>query len=234
MTDPRRLADDPALRDVIRSAAGDDDPASLARVSQAIAAEIGAGPDAWPTEPVAGAGATGLAGAAGKIFLLGGAGLLIAGAIWAATTAAPTPRPAPPEADHAERHPAEAHADELDAPVEHTLPEAPPAQPPPAEAPFEEPPSDAPSSSTSSIPASSIPEPGARPARADSTSSSDAPSFAEELALLQRMRSALAVDPEEALRLAEEHRRRFARGQLTVERERLTERARAALGSEPR
>ncbi|HJL15624.1 MAG TPA: hypothetical protein RMH99_08215 [Sandaracinaceae bacterium LLY-WYZ-13_1] len=76
-------------------------------------------------------------------------------------------------------------------------------------------------------------DPGAAPGAGDdgagAPGAAGSNAFAEELALVQRIRRALADDPRDALRLAAEHERRFDDGQLVVERERLRARARAAL-----
>ena len=129
---------------------------------------------------------------------------------------APTPRELPaPEAPPA---PAAPVAPDVEPQVEAAV-EA------PIEAPVEvEAPEEAPAAPRRAIRAPAPPRPEEAPAQND---------FAAELALVQRMRRSLADAPRETLRLAAEHRRRFAEGQLEVERERLAERAREALEQAP-
>ncbi|MEC7521846.1 MAG: hypothetical protein VYE22_18325 [Myxococcota bacterium] len=219
MSDPRRLVDDPELHEVLRSATLDDDPEALARISRGIAAEIGAGPDVWPTDATAAtgvAGQSGLALWAGKLWIALGVALVAVGAIWLlGDPPAPEPERAPTPRELAPEPPAPAApvAPDVEPQVEAAV-EAPVQAP--IEAPVEvEAPEEAPAAP---------PRPEEAPAQND---------FAAELALVQRMRRSLADDPRATLRLAAEHRRRFAEGQLEVERERLAERARAALEEAP-
>ncbi len=179
------------------------DPAALARMSQAVAAELGRPELALPP----GAASTGkgglLAAKATKIGLvLGVMGVL--GAIALQPMAAPTrPLPAPVSLP---QPPLRAPAAEASKP----------APPPPAAAPdrFDE------------SPPAEVPAPPRKP----SARAARAPDPAGELAVLEAAQRALAADPRAALALTERHRRTFGAGSFAQEREMLAIEASLRLG----
>jgi hypothetical protein len=208
MTEPTRLRDDgpDAVRALLRRApptrsmTGDERSRSRARVARAAA---------------------GLAAGAGTVAILQGAaigaglGLLTVGAAqvvpsWIAPrpTAAPiAPAPVRPPAPHL-------------APIPLPAPPAP----------------DPPSSSSSAAPDPPPSRPATRPpssSAAEAPSAGPAPSgdtLAEEVALLEKARTALGASPAQALALADSHAALYPAGKLAMEREMLAIDALVRLG----
>jgi hypothetical protein len=199
MTDPKRLGElgseaPDALRALLQS--GRDDlpgPEQMDRLAMRLGPLLGGpalpAPEPPPVEPTAAAAGSAGAGALAKLVGAGTAIVVLAGGGWLLTRSPPAPAPAPPPP----------------VTVSEPAPRVKPAAPAPASEPqplenrpAEEPAPSAPRTVASARPTASGPS---------------------ESALLAQAQGALATNPERALALTREHKRRFPNGALVRERE---------------
>jgi hypothetical protein len=236
--DPARLREDAGLRALLDSASLDDDPAAVARVGAKLGiASVPVAPGPTPPAPIpasvgaAGAAASGLWKIAALFAVAAGLATVV---VLGATTTNERPHG---EARIAASTPRDRGADD-DSPVADTdygqRPDtqsepgvvlSPPSPEAPASIAGHSPHADRPSSPRPRAHAGPVLD-TLSPDTGEETTATG--TLAAEIRLVERIRSAIATDPELALQLAEQHRTEFPDGRLRTERERLEERARVA------